>query len=1478
MTDLVIINEPCIKLVRCVVTSCDACGNATTLVFYIQIADKTAPVFNNCPANITLDCSSNIPAPAKVTATDNCDFDVQIMYTETITPGACPQEKTITRKWTAVDDCGNISTCTQIIKIQDKTAPVITVNKPGYSNGGSVTVECGGIIPVIVNADVTATDNCDKNVIAVINKKSVNGNCKTEGFVSKDFYTITASDACGNIATYTFTVIVTDTKAPVLQAAPANITLNCGDAIPPAAILSATDLCDNDVSVTVNDKITNGNCPGNYNILRTWVATDDCGNTATVSQTIKVEDKTAPVFGNLPGDVTINCDAMLPAPANPTATDKCDPSVDITFKEQKINGSCPQAYSLIRTWTATDDCGNTAVATQKITVVDTQAPVIVGTPNDVTIECDQPVTDPGNVKAADNCDASPLLVYTSMNVPGPCKQSYTIIRTWKATDACGNMSTKTQKVTVVDSKAPVFTSVPASVTIECSDPVPGLGFDVTAIDNCDQKVDVTFKDSTKPGDCENSYTITRTFTAFDDCGNTSTAVQTITVKDTKAPVLGPIPSDVTIECDETIPVPANVNATDNCDNNVTVTSSDVTSGNNCLKVVTRTYKAEDNCGNTSAKVQKITVKDTKAPVVMLMAPLTSVPNGATLTFNCDEAPMMDETTVKFKDNCDPDVPTVFTEKAKIGDCKKDGYIIFLECTWTGTDDCGNSSSYTIFVKIIDTKAPVITSCPKDITIECNANVPPAGTITVTDNCDKDVKVTMSEKTLAGPCPQAKFIERIYTAEDDCGNTATCKQVISIIDTKAPVIIGVPANITVECNAIPAVPNISTIKAADDCDPNPTITFSESVETGKCPYKITRTWTAVDGCGNTTIRMQVITVFDNSAPQMSGIPADITVDLDKGQTIPGLPVVTATDNCDKDVQIDFSVTKDTVLCDVTMIRKWTATDDCGNVTIKTQKITILKKCPCIEPVISDVKITDAGCGLNNGKVEIIIGNGASNYEYIWTPNLGTTSGAGNIKMNLPPGSYSVIINYTKSTDCYKKLTINVKGGSGDIVPEKELTIANHDCDKPAKVCIGLNLLDAANYDIFDNGIKYNGQLSGCHMDTTMSYTYATIPGQGNSGPYVMESWIVGGKSFTGEFANIAGLVSLMNSLDPQGNWTQNTQTLSIIGGKKGTVYGQLKVKQKNGSGKATLDINTQLMPNGTILNLNNGSHKVVFVSKSSGCTDTVNVKVFCLNSSTENVVVQVGKSKKVCLDNSQLQGTPGSMVNVCGNLSGEFSTLAFNQSTYCIDITGVEAGQEKACIVVCDNKGFCDTTYINITVTPTASLKPIAIDDHVNAVSGKLTTVKVLNNDIYGEGVLDMYLVTKPSKGLATVIANQVITVQSEKDQCDPMEFEYAICNEYGCDTATVYVNIICNNLIFNNGVTPNNDGLNDVFFIEGIDKYPNNKLTVFNRWGNKVYTAEKYKNDWGGQWENSILPDGTYFYMFEDGEGTTHSGYLQIQR
>lgn len=88
-----------------------------------------------------------------------------------------------------------------------------------------------------------------------------------------------------------------------------------------------------------------------------------------------------------------------------------------------------------------------------------------------------------------------------------------------------------------------------------------------------------------------------------------------------------------------------------------------------------------------------------------------------------------------------------------------------------------------------------------------------------------------------------------------------------------------------------------------------------------------------------------------------------------------------------------------------------------------------------------------------------------------------------------------------------------------------------------------------------------------------------------------------------------------------------------------------------------------------------------------------------------------------------------------------------------------------------------------------------------------------------------------------------------------------------------------------NGITPNNDGANDVLILDPLfenpEEYPNNELLIFNRWGSIVYQAKPYSNDWDGRSQNgNDLPEGTYYYIFrlDLGEGDVFKGDITIIR
>ena len=83
--------------------------------------------------------------------------------------------------------------------------------------------------------------------------------------------------------------------------------------------------------------------------------------------------------------------------------------------------------------------------------------------------------------------------------------------------------------------------------------------------------------------------------------------------------------------------------------------------------------------------------------------------------------------------------------------------------------------------------------------------------------------------------------------------------------------------------------------------------------------------------------------------------------------------------------------------------------------------------------------------------------------------------------------------------------------------------------------------------------------------------------------------------------------------------------------------------------------------------------------------------------------------------------------------------------------------------------------------------------------------------------------------------------------------------EHGEDQAMVYMNITCDSLIIFNGFSPNDDGINDGFTIQGIEAFEDNEICIFNRWGNQIFDQKNYSNDnqWTGDWNGKDLPDGT---------------------
>jgi gliding motility-associated-like protein len=466
--DVTVTVDACTFTIMRTWTATDRCGLTTQAQQTITVVDRTAPVFaGTAPANVTVDCDK-VPAAVTLIANDACGGPMTITPTEERIdqPGACASNYQLIRRWVAIDACGNASNIlTQTITVRDITPPVFNGTAPA-----NITVECDNIP---AGVPMTATDNCTPGVITAVPvdvRRTISGSkCASNYQIIR---TWTATDLCGNATVLTQTITVQDNTRPEFSMiVPANITVDC-DKVPELPAITATDNCTATVTVKVSQtkEFLSSTCASNYKLTRIWTASDDCGNTNTMTQVIIVQDITPPVFTvTPPADATVSCDAIPAPPTNLKATDNCGTvRISYTQTREEIAGACAGNYRLIRIWTATDNCNNTTVHRQVLTVVDMTAPVIDPAPADVTIACGGTIPAAATLYARDNCDATfpkkATMVEDAYTVD-VCG-GYTIIRRWTASDACGNAAIeRVQRITVSPCPKP---ALDPNLPVNCS--------------------------------------------------------------------------------------------------------------------------------------------------------------------------------------------------------------------------------------------------------------------------------------------------------------------------------------------------------------------------------------------------------------------------------------------------------------------------------------------------------------------------------------------------------------------------------------------------------------------------------------------------------------------------------------------------------------------------------------------------------------------------------------------------------------------------------------------------------------------------------------------------------------------------------------------------------------------------------------------------------------------------------------------------
>ncbi|MCW5924606.1 MAG: HYR domain-containing protein [Saprospiraceae bacterium] len=954
-------------------TVTDKAGNTTTHVQVFSVVDTQAPTFSGVQTLVNLQANNQNGAPQCVAPflvqltpaniQDNCNvlfggytINYVVNFPIGSMSGSGPSVSTnfpigtSTVTFTVADPCANASQITITVVVTDGNGPV--VYEPFGASLGNTNFVCDSVITIqnatgncgnifswyrpfrrttpfeesfrdcstytvtetISNASVQSSINASSPF--VYNNPPVFGTFPTTFFpVGETVITYTATDVVGNTTVCSFTVRVLDTQAPTVACpSPQNLSIaaSCvGTTVVPNYLNGAqvTDNCLNGVVLT--------QFPAAGTALSSVVNPVQAGETFEV-KIVATDGKANNLADSCTFTVTL-FDGTAPVPDEPILP----PIISYCGKDT------------VEAPSATDCDGNmfiTIYGTPSVPVIDILPPFMPGGP--------------------------PRYVLNSGN--------YAI--TWSYTDPQNNTTTQLQSVQIFNDTFPPISLCKPAFTVNLT-PAGDYALSLSEINNgsFDQHNcgPVTLSLSPSVLTCANlNNPVDVTLTVTDVANNFEQCITQVLVKDVTAPVLSPIPADITLEACTPIPNVANITAVDACDPNVAIDFvQDTTSFTNIYKyTLRRTWKATDDEGNVTTGTQIIVIQDTQAPVFAANAPDTLVVFTDPNNLDCKDTVAIN--IAPFVSDCDSTTLVITNNRTNQGANYSE---ILAQGTYTlvftAIDGNNNVSTKTIVLQVKDGTNP-IAACINGISIALQSS----GTVTVTsaninasssDNCTPQNQLDLKIQRLNPPGGIANSITfgcadadgttqhpvRLHV-KDLAGNQSVCETFVVVQDNVVPTITSCPQNKVIQCTADFSPAANGSPLASDNCTVA-SINFTDSTgvdSTGAYCNFVYRIWKALDQANNAATCVQVFSVQDTVKPILSAYPPDDTVSCSAGLPAPSL--VTATDNCSQNVDVQFQ--QDTIdfaqgpcgQFSYTVVRTRTAVDDCGNVETHTRKITVV----------------------------------------------------------------------------------------------------------------------------------------------------------------------------------------------------------------------------------------------------------------------------------------------------------------------------------------------------------------------------------------------------------------------------------------------------------------------------------------------------------------------------------------------------------
>ncbi|MFD2823429.1 hypothetical protein ACFS5M_07085, partial [Lacinutrix iliipiscaria] len=537
----------------------------------LQIDSQATPLTVECDGNGNIaEVNAWLNAGGNGSVVGDCVVTWTNDYTG-VTTNQCGTGGSTIVTFTAEDSCGNTTTTSATLTIEDTTPPDLS-----SCSVDDEVLECNGsdnesIADAWNAANIAALETCpidachgvgNYTIVSDYDFSNLTPNCGAGGSIT---VTYTGTDNCGNSASISAILTLEDSTGPDLSNCSVDDEIiecngsaeSIADAWNAANITALetcpVDDCDADAVYTIVSDYDFSNltptCGAGGTITVTYTGTDDCGNSASVSATLTIQDNTNPTWTNAPADETVQCDGS----ADPngafaawlnsfTGTDSCG-NVTVTHDSTGLSDLCGATGSETVTFTLTDECNNSISQSATFTIEDTTNPTWTNAPADVTVDCDGSA-DPNGAFAAwlnsftgtDSC-GNVTVTHDSTGLSDLCGATGSETVTFTLTDECNNSISQSATFTIEDTTNPTWTNAPADETVQCdgsADPNGAFAAWLNSFTGTDSCGNVTVThDSTGLSDlCGATGSETVTFTLTDECNNSISQSATFTIEDT----------------------------------------------------------------------------------------------------------------------------------------------------------------------------------------------------------------------------------------------------------------------------------------------------------------------------------------------------------------------------------------------------------------------------------------------------------------------------------------------------------------------------------------------------------------------------------------------------------------------------------------------------------------------------------------------------------------------------------------------------------------------------------------------------------------------------------------------------------------------------------------------------------------------------------------------------------------------------------